>query len=321
MTVVARMLIALIVAGMLGIVFPASVQQDKAVLDVATLTFAVAFVVGIFPEDGLNWLISFVGRFIPMRSAFQHDQLQLQILAGLTNWHALRLSLEGIQNVQNLVSADIEVLRRRTRFGPQQIFDWMDQGLLALHVNQPEEFARLQQGGIRGFGDFQSTYLDDQTRPALAALLVCPPDGADDKQRARAEADGTRRARLMYTAMREAPGVDLVRWYWRYQGAYATGTFEPFNRGRVFLELGRCDDAIAQFNQALSKNTREINLYLSRGEAYQAKARHAEVAGDRQAADESVARALADYTEALRDDPLSSPAYRMRGNLYLLSGR
>jgi tetratricopeptide (TPR) repeat protein len=321
-TVSTRMILSLIVAGMLGLVFPGSVSpQNSAGLDSTTLTYAAAFVVGIFPEDGLNWLISIVGRFVPMKTQRQDKQLPLQTLAGLTNWHAFRLTLEGIQNVQNLASADIDAIVRRTRFGVQQIFDWIDQAVLAIHLNDEATFHTLQRAGIRGFSDFQSMYLDDETRSALDYLLGSLPVRENVNLAENTQDAGSRRARLLYTAMREAPSVDQVRLYWQYKGTYATGVYEPFNRGRAYVELKSYAAAVQEFTTALQRNPMDVSLYIKRGEALEAQARETTLAGNVVAAEELSGRAITDFTRALRLDPLSSAAYFRRGGLYLRAER
>ena len=73
----------------------------------------------------------------------RYDALVGQI-AGLNGWHAIRLSVEGVENVHNLANADIQDLIRNTRFSVQQIFDWVDQAVLLIHLASAEEFSKLQ---------------------------------------------------------------------------------------------------------------------------------------------------------------------------------
>ncbi|MEJ2480470.1 MAG: hypothetical protein P8Y78_09895, partial [Acidihalobacter sp.] len=65
------------------------------------------------------------------------------------------MNVEGIDNVHNLANSDVTDLVRRTKFSVQQLFDWIDQAVLLIHLSSYEEFKAVQALGIRGLSDFQ----------------------------------------------------------------------------------------------------------------------------------------------------------------------
>lgn len=312
--VTTRMIIALIVSGTMAVALPLNSEAQRVFgANLQTASYAVAFVVGVFPEKGLSWLFSFAGRVLKRFDSEDNNQtsMPLRSLSGLTNWHALRFNVEGIDNVHNLANADVNQLIRRTRFTVQQIFDWVDQAILAIHLNDVQAFANLQKHGIRGFSDFQMVYQNDETRQALAQWLS--PQGNVK--------DGEQRANVLYAAMREAPNVDPVRLYWRFKDSYVTGVFEFFNRAVVLEELERFEEAVDKYSEALKRNMYEPMLYISRGSALEQRARQLMINGETKEAENLLGQAINDFTQAIKLDPFIADAYYKRGELYLRTGR
>lgn len=312
--VTTRMIIALIVSGMMAVALPLSPEAQLAFgANLTTASYVVAFVVGIFPEKGLSWLFSFAGRVLKRFDREDNNQtsMPLRSLSGLTNWHAIRFNVEGIDNVHNLANADVNQLIRRTRFTVQQIFDWVDQAILAIHLNDVQAFIGLQRHGIRGFSDFQMVYLNDETRQALAQWLS--PNGNVK--------DGERCANVLYAAMREAPNVDPVRLYWRFKDSFVTGVFEFFNRAVVLEELERFEEAVEKYSEALKRNMYDPALYISRGSALERRALQLMNTGETKEAENLLGQAINDFTQAIKLDPFTPDAYYKRGELYLRTGR
>jgi hypothetical protein len=146
MQVASRTILAVIVAAVVKMVFSlqggAGKEADSAGHSVL---YAFTFLVGIFPENGLSWLLSFLRRYLPRGAGEIDSSYELQKLAGLNRWHSIRLNVEGIDNVYNLANVDIHDLVQRTKFSVQQLFDWVDQALLLIHLKSYEEFAKVQQ--------------------------------------------------------------------------------------------------------------------------------------------------------------------------------
>jgi tetratricopeptide (TPR) repeat protein len=78
--------------------------------------------------------------------------------------------------------------------------------------------------------------------------------------------------------------------------------------GQVSLEEQRVyDQAIADYNQAISLNPKFAGAYTNRGNAYGIKGEYD--------------RAIADYTQAIALDPKSAYAYIVRGSAYYFKGQ
>jgi len=69
-------------------------------------------------------------------------------LDGLSVWYETRLIAEGIEDIQNLVTADFVNLLTRTRVPIARLIDWIDQAVLLLHVDS-DSLALLRRSGIR----------------------------------------------------------------------------------------------------------------------------------------------------------------------------
>ena len=68
------------------------------------------------------------------------------------------------------------------------------------------------------------------------------------------------------------------------------------------MQQGKCDEAIADFNEAIQINPQDAKAYTNRGNAKVALDQHDD--------------AIADYDQAIRIHPQFAEAYSNRGNLY-----
>jgi RNA polymerase sigma factor (sigma-70 family) len=78
-------------------------------------------------------------------------------------------------------------------------------------------------------------------------------------------------------------------------------------RGRIYLNQGDYDQAIADFNQVLQLNPKSAGAYFSRGRANKLKGNYEQ--------------ALADYNEAIQINPQMVAAYVNRGQIYNMADR
>jgi hypothetical protein len=122
---------------------------------------AVCFMVGIFPEIGLELIKkSFKG----IISVSSRNEISLSKIQGLTIWDQGRLAEEGIDNVQNLATCDVVGLIVNTRLGVMSLLNWVDQAILILHANKT--YPDLQIADITTASDLEAIYagrLDEDT--------------------------------------------------------------------------------------------------------------------------------------------------------------
>jgi hypothetical protein len=94
----------------------------------------VAFVVGLFPLVGLQALNRLVAVILRRPVPTLQSKYPLSDLEGLTVWYEARLLEEGIEDMQNLVSANMVEVLLHTRVPVGRLVDWHDQALLYLHL-------------------------------------------------------------------------------------------------------------------------------------------------------------------------------------------
>lgn len=109
---------------------------------------ATAFLIGVFPQLGLQALRSLVAfplrRMVPsLRTLYP-----LSALDGMNIWYESRLLEEGIEDVQNLATANVVDVMLRTRIPVDRLVDWIDQAHLYLHL-WPERPPEPAGGGRR----------------------------------------------------------------------------------------------------------------------------------------------------------------------------
>ena len=94
----------------------------------------VAFVVGLFPIVGLQALNRLAAVLLRGAVPTLRTNYPLSDLEGLNIWYEARLLEEGIEDMQNLVSANMVEVLLHTRVPVGRLVDWHDQALLYLHL-------------------------------------------------------------------------------------------------------------------------------------------------------------------------------------------
>jgi hypothetical protein len=127
----------------------------------------VAFVVGLFPLVGLQALNRLVAVVLRGAVPTLRNNYPLSDLEGLNLWYEARLLEEGIEDMQNLVSANMVEVLLHTRVPVARLVDWHDQALLYLHLRprrddgpQPREHPRdaLASVGVRSATTFLKAF-------------------------------------------------------------------------------------------------------------------------------------------------------------------
>ena len=95
----------------------------------------VAFVVGVFPMEGLQWILQLIRTRTPsLNGPDVVDRSPLTKLDGINIWHEERLSEESVDNIQNLANASIGQLILHLNWSPVRLLDWVDQAVLFDHA-------------------------------------------------------------------------------------------------------------------------------------------------------------------------------------------
>jgi len=137
----------------------------------ATPLPVVAFLIGIFPQLGVQLLKAGVskglGRMIP---ALTPDH-PLTDLEGMTLWDQARLLEEGVEDTHALATANLVDLMLGTRLPLHRLIDWLDQALLFLHVPETRG-QRYPREELRGLGIRTATDLLDVAEDAAPGTAM-----------------------------------------------------------------------------------------------------------------------------------------------------
>jgi hypothetical protein len=143
-----RIAVVLITTVVLHQIMPAAVP--------VTAEAAAAFVVGFFPLVGLQVLNRFVAKTFRWAVPQLVSDYPLNQIDGLDIWYESRLVEEGIEDMQNLVTANFVDIMLHTRVPVGRLVDWVDQALLYLHLDRVERgsWERASARRVRGIGSF-----------------------------------------------------------------------------------------------------------------------------------------------------------------------
>lgn len=153
-----RMIFSIFVAIMLYYAFfPETGNSNFTSKEAASLAI-IAFVVGIFPQRGLQMMKEKADNFIsPSRN--KTDTLPLDMIEGIQSFEKLRLSEVGIDNAQNLGKAHFLELIIRTPFNPREVIDWIGQARLYLFFK--DDIEKMRDAGVRTIFDFRKVSKTD----------------------------------------------------------------------------------------------------------------------------------------------------------------
>jgi len=105
----------------------------------------LAFLIGVFPEQGLRWLTRLGKRAFRDPTLNQFNERSLRKIVGINEWHLARLEELGIDDAQNLANADICRLLLTTQFDTMQVLNWIDQAILHMKAgSRIDQFLSFQ---------------------------------------------------------------------------------------------------------------------------------------------------------------------------------
>nr|MBA2600487.1 hypothetical protein [Actinomycetota bacterium] len=121
---------------------------------------AFAFFLGFFPEMGFRLLRHQLSSFVRSDETMD-ERYPLRDLDGLNVWCQARLMEEGIEDMQNLTTANLVDLMLYTRMPVGRIADWIDQAFLYLRVGGGVEGVETDRAKLRRLGIRTATDLID----------------------------------------------------------------------------------------------------------------------------------------------------------------
>lgn len=124
----------------------------------SSMGLAVYFAIGAFPFWGYEALREKARKLLQPKAA--SEKIPLEYVSGLDEMIIERLEELGVSNVQHLATYDPVLLALRTNYPLNRIIDWIDQAILAVHLQDKIRFAR--ELGIRGATDLRNLYADIQ---------------------------------------------------------------------------------------------------------------------------------------------------------------
>lgn len=129
---------------------------------------AFAFVVGMFPHVGIQAIRVFISNRLRDLVPSLQSKYPLDELDGLDVWYEARLLEEGIEDMQNLSTANLVDLLLHTRVPLERLVDWVDQAHLYLRVEGPKRESRRQ----RKRREKADIHLPDSDRAKLRQLGI-----------------------------------------------------------------------------------------------------------------------------------------------------
>jgi hypothetical protein len=134
---------------------------------------AVAFIIGFFPLMGIQFLQRLATLALRYTVPSLKNAYPLSDLDGLNIWYEARLLEEGIEDMQNLSTANLVDVILHTRVPVGRLVDWVDQAVLYLHLELPRQQRERARNGdavvssrdrLRRLGIRSATGLEDAFR-------------------------------------------------------------------------------------------------------------------------------------------------------------
>jgi tetratricopeptide (TPR) repeat protein len=286
----------------------------------------IAFSLGYFPSLAIKWFDKVAHGALGMRQR-RANALPLGLIDGLSQLHESRLGDNGIDNVQNLASADIPELLLNTTFTAEQVIDWVDQAILYLYLDQKsiENFRLAMVRTLSDFrhqwkpyyydpeGDSLRTQLDNQVRTEKALQFQLTPERLD----------------MLYKSTEHGPNAHHLANYWESLMEEAERTRrDAIRKAAAKRRIERELKAVAERRKKLSElevSTEDVDRIYGMfdtfqeqwGEelAFESAEDLVNVAFFHQSSGD-YGKAIEAYREAMRVDPEYAPAYNRLAWLY-----
>jgi hypothetical protein len=107
---------------------------------------SVFFAIGFLSNVFLEVILTGAQKLADVTQKKRNDGMSLQMVRGIDYWKAQRLEEEGIEDVQNLATADVLELAVRTHYNLQTLLDWIDQAVVVVRFR--EKTCELENAGL-----------------------------------------------------------------------------------------------------------------------------------------------------------------------------
>ena len=126
-------------------------------------TLASMFIVGFFPIVGMQFLRGVVSATLHRAVPSLQARYPLSQLDGLSVWYEAQLLEVGIEDMQNLLTANVVEIILNTRVPVGRLVDWLDQASLLVHLPTGKEDGAdarlmLRRAGIRCATDLEAVF-------------------------------------------------------------------------------------------------------------------------------------------------------------------
>ncbi len=299
----------------------------------------LAFVIGIFPQRGIRWFVQRTNTILNTPTDVSNER-PLEYIIGVSTWHQARLAEMGIDDAQNLATADIRELLLTTRFDTQEIIHWIDQAILFVKVGK--KIDRFRDVKIMTFHELRMVVYDLsldplekleedglqqrlEARKRLVAVL-----GLSDQEELERLADYSNYPNYAYISEYYSRSATVARQRANLAMEILVGALEEtdyqravddgnrllqqnpndpallYRLGTAYYHLGRLEDAHRAYSAAIKLDSRLAEAYYSRSMIYIAE-------DDNEAA-------IRDCTEAINIDRSHAKAFNNRGLAYINKG-
>ncbi|CAM3716603.1 hypothetical protein [Smaragdicoccus niigatensis] len=203
-----------------------------------------AFVAGIFPVIFLKALYRLAARTLAGVNLIPDERLPLYQLDGLNVWYQNRFIELGIEDIQNMASMKLVDVMLHTRAPVERLVDWLDQSLLYVRLDSPDDRAALRRFGIRTATDLLKAFPPDQVDPRRGVS----PVGAFEHLGSLGNDFDVERLRTLVRILHEDDRLAPI-WNWQKRGVQT----------KVLPYLSRSEsdpDAnnVSEFSQMLSRH-------------------------------------------------------------------
>jgi hypothetical protein len=113
---------------------------------------AIAFIIGMFPQRGVNWITSRLS-FLSQESHPSVQDLPLEMIEGVDAHDKIRLTELGVDNCYDLAAADFIPLLIKTPYNARELIDWILQAKLCVKFGRG--IKDLREHGLRTIVDLE----------------------------------------------------------------------------------------------------------------------------------------------------------------------